>query len=213
MRFIKLTSILLLLTVGLFVMSHGTTGYAQGVEPSEPLQADYSALIEKARNNGTVMLLVGLDLTSFHSGGAPHSKEGLLAQREAISNAQQTLLNSLSGYNVQAYAIYETIPYMGLKVDEAALHALIASPLVTSIQEDSAVPPTDGGTSDVAAPGSWDSTTSAEVPVTSESTTEVPVTSENIPESTTDAPTDQPSAESSDKKGRCQQYTEYKSDQ
>ena len=119
------------------VLAFTSTGFA----------ADISKLREKVAEKGQLPVIVGLKLP------APGFKpEGTLSprdakrQREAIAATREALLNSLAGYEVRVYAVYESLPYVAMKVDAVALEQLAKSPLVTTIQEDSPEKPqTTGG--------------------------------------------------------------------
>lgn len=64
------------------------------------------------------------------------SETKLREQRVAITTTREALLESLEGLSATVYAEWESVPEVGLKVDEAALRRLIDSPYVLSIQED-----------------------------------------------------------------------------
>jgi hypothetical protein len=101
-------------------------------------QGIYSELVAKAAEEGHILVIVELNLPT-----GPFKPEGTLTpedvekQREAIVATREALLASLDGYNAVAYAAWESVPHVGLRVDLEALQQLIISPYVTMIQEDS----------------------------------------------------------------------------
>jgi hypothetical protein len=101
------------------------------------LLAPYADLLAKAEEEGYVNVIVGLDLPT-----GPFKPEGTLtaseieAQRQAIAATRQALLGSLEGYDVEAYAWWDSVPHVALRVDREALEQLIESPYVTALQED-----------------------------------------------------------------------------
>ena len=100
-----------------------------------PFPEDYAGLVETARANGTIRVIVGVKTSS--------RPEGLLAdatsaeiQRAGIAQAQQTLLQRLQGRNPRVLQTYEYVPFMALNVDTATMEALAADPEISSIQVD-----------------------------------------------------------------------------
>ena len=135
----------------------GSDQQAIAQEGSEPLPVHYEKLLKQVKNNSTVMVIVGLDLPiDFRAEGELANRQAIQTQRSAIVQSQRRLLDNLSENDVQAYAEYESIPYMALQVDEAGLKKLVDSPLVSSIQEDVPVPATLlDSTLIVGAPAVW----------------------------------------------------------
>jgi hypothetical protein len=128
------------LTVLLLLFALSSTGpaasgvSAQGVFPQPP---DTSELVAKATAEGHVLVIAGLRLaTDFRPEGALASPAAIDDQRNDIALARQALLGGLAGYNAEAYASWDSVPYVALKIDAAAVQQLAASPLVTTIQED-----------------------------------------------------------------------------
>ena len=108
---------------------------------------DISKLREKVAEEGQVRVIVGLKLPApgFKPEGNLPSPEAVKRQREAIAATREALLNSLTGYDVQVYAVYNSVPYVAMKVDSEALEQLAKSPYVTTIQEDSESEPHNTG--------------------------------------------------------------------
>lgn len=93
--------------------------------PTDPTHIE---LRERVVERGTLQVIVGV------SAQPP-------ASPESIRTAQDELITSLEDENVELAHRFEAIPFVVLRVDAAALDALLASPLVVSIEEDATVPP------------------------------------------------------------------------
>lgn len=100
---------------------------------------DVVALKAKAQQQGQVLVIVGLSAPgrSFRPEGELRGPAEIALQRRSIVAAREELLNDLRGRSAHAYSNWDSVPYMALKVDAAALEHLSNSPLVSSIQEDS----------------------------------------------------------------------------
>lgn len=91
----------------------------------------------------SLMVIVGLNVQP--SGG-----------RRTSRALQEKLLDSLSEDQVQLYARFESLPFVALRVDSAALQKLYKSPFVTSVQEDVPMPPLlESSTALIGAPALW----------------------------------------------------------
>jgi len=85
-----------------------------------------------------VRLIVGVKTdVPFLPEGKLVTPQSVQRQRQTIDKAQRLLLDSLSGFSATVNARYKYIPYIALTVDEAGLEALLDSPLVTGVYEDS----------------------------------------------------------------------------
>lgn len=129
--------------IALFLVGQALPGRAEAASPPHVLPATCNAFLAKAGDGGTARVIVGLQTarTFIPEGDLPTDHQ-VQVQRGAIRVAQAALLNSLAAHSVTVHTAYRSIPFVALEVDEAALQALIASPLVASIEEDVAVPPT-----------------------------------------------------------------------
>ena len=100
--------------------------------PSQPnamsTDATYPELRQRVVEAGTLQVIVGVKVDPP---GSPAN----------IRKAQDQLIASLAAENVELASRFEAIPFVVLRVDAAGLDALIASSLVTSIEEDEASPP------------------------------------------------------------------------
>ena len=109
------------------------------------------ALAERVREMKTVRIIVQLR-GPFVPEGELKSTWQVFRQREGIAQAQNRVLERLRALGCDGVGTakrFETVPQMGLKVDEACLEALGQDPDVQSIQEDALGAP--GGAS-LAAP-------------------------------------------------------------
>lgn len=100
----------------------------------------FRMLINRAGLSGAVRVIVGL-LTSFQ----PEGRLNLLAarsQRRAIAQAQDVLLARLSSFKIRDVRKYETIPFIAMEADAAALSHMAASGEVASVEEDTLYFPT-----------------------------------------------------------------------
>lgn len=92
-------------------------------------------LLSKAQNQETVNIIVGFEIPDYHPEGHLKGNQ-TAAQHKAIAQAQRTLQVSMGNQQAQKAKPFRSIPFMAMKVDEAALQGLAKNPLVTSIQED-----------------------------------------------------------------------------
>jgi len=127
-------------------------------EVDVPLSPDLSseeALFAKAAQFGSVRVIVGFDV-GFQPEGTLLSETLVENQRMAIDVAQDMVLNSLVSFEVRDVKRFDYIPYMAMKVDEAALNALWRNPNIVSIHEDLPLPPLlDESVPRIGAPGVW----------------------------------------------------------
>ncbi len=84
------------------------------------------------------------------------SSAQVLSQHEAIQQAQQQVAALLQGSNAQVDVTFQTIPYMTLDADSAALQKLTASGLVRQIIKESVLGPLAGeNITHIGAPNAW----------------------------------------------------------
>jgi hypothetical protein len=103
------------------------------------------ALLTKAKAQGFVRIIIGLDVTFVPVGNLPNP-QAAQAQRRAIRQAQDALLESLLACKFIASSIkrFDTIPFIAMSVNAAALKYLNASTQVKSIEEDVVNAPMSG---------------------------------------------------------------------
>ncbi len=113
--------------------------------PTEPDPPAYADLLAKARREGTVKIIVRLNV-----GFNPQITDGqtLSAQSVNVQNVRGQLHSRLSGVRATFHADANNwvVPYTAMEVDETGLRLLIASPQVISIEEDIPVQPTMNST-------------------------------------------------------------------
>ncbi|HEY2293478.1 MAG TPA: S8 family serine peptidase [Thermoanaerobaculia bacterium] len=114
-----------------------TAAHAKALETS-PLavsrQAVPGGIRQKAAQGGLVRVIVQLD-ASFRPEGRLSASQAL-AQRQAISRVQDTVLGKLAGQRLKLHARYEHIPFLALEVDAKALDVLARMPEVVAVQQD-----------------------------------------------------------------------------
>jgi hypothetical protein len=93
------------------------------------------SLRSRALDRDLVRVIVQLRVTGLPEGRLG-SAEAEASARQAIAEAQCTLLRELAGTNYRVVRTYETIPFLALEVSLDALRALEGSTLVMNIQED-----------------------------------------------------------------------------
>lgn len=112
--------------------------YANQVRPASALMKfdrdTLPALRSRARTNGKVNLIVGLDMISQPEGRLTATQ--VRQQRQQILERGNQLASQLRGFNAQVKRQFEFVPYVSLSADEAALEFFVRSPLVASIRED-----------------------------------------------------------------------------
>ena len=99
-----------------------------------------SALIAKSQATDRVRVIVKLN-TSFQPEGRLSGPQAATSQRSQIANRQNQLQQAVAHHNVRGVKKFKFIPFTAMEVDSAALTALLADPLVASIEEDVPVPP------------------------------------------------------------------------
>lgn len=100
-----------------------------------PSLAVDDALARKAQQDGTVRIVVGLDVP-FIPEGELADDAAINQQHQAIEQAQDALLGRLQRFAVSNVTKFATIPFLSMNVDAAGLSALRADPGVKSIQAD-----------------------------------------------------------------------------
>lgn len=103
--------------------------------------AELDRLRTLSAHQGSVRVIIGVGDASM----APTATSSILnAQRRTHMRAAQGKVvdELLSGHGAKVHALFNTVPHVAAEVDTNTLEQLRASPLVYSIQEDVAVPPT-----------------------------------------------------------------------
>lgn len=107
----------------------------QGSQKASP------ALLAKVQKAGSVRVIIRLD-TSFQPEGQLSGSTAVAGQKARIASVQTRLQQEVSEHNVRGIKRFKHIPYSAMAVDPDALDALIAHPLVLSIEEDKLIPAT-----------------------------------------------------------------------
>jgi subtilisin family serine protease len=130
-----------LLVIGIFIFSPTSTAQNQ-----EPPVRDISSevavqnLTDKVQREGTVRVIVGLRVGFQPEGKLPSSVE-VAEQRASIVQRQNSLLSKMSSLRASHVKKFESIPFVALEVDAAALKYLADSAEVVTIEEDRPLPP------------------------------------------------------------------------
>lgn len=111
---------------------------AQAV-PSGP-EMTLQTLLDKAAVNGSVRVIIGLDV-AFTPEGDLAGTQSVQSQQMAIQAAQARVLQELESYSDTAVTNFKYIPAMAAVVDAAALAKLAALPDVAYIEEDKLAAP------------------------------------------------------------------------
>ena len=130
-----------------FTLVLGSQGFAALAQrqPEGSSKKELAApLVEKARTEGTVRVLVGLN-QSYRPDGEL-ARAAAMEQREGILRSQETLMEELKGHSVTPLQSYKYLPYMAMEVTEDALRALVDSGAIATIEEDVLAEPTLSGT-------------------------------------------------------------------
>lgn len=104
-----------------------------------PGQTNHANLLNKAQQNGTIRVLVGLNVPTKLE--ATMQAQAVAAQRAAIQQTQNLVINGLGRGNAQVIRSFKIIPVMALEVNENALRGLLNSPYVAYVYEDIPVEP------------------------------------------------------------------------
>ncbi len=97
-------------------------------------------LLEAARAQGRVRVIVQLDLATVAEGRLPNAA-AVAQQRAAIAGAQDDVLRAVATSPHRVTARFRTIAFFGLEASAPALEALEGSPRVVRVTEDRPEPP------------------------------------------------------------------------
>ncbi|MCY7345346.1 MAG: S8 family serine peptidase [Pyrinomonadaceae bacterium] len=102
--------------------------------------ASFEKLIDKARNDGPVRVIIGFRLDSYKNEGEL-SESQRAGQHTKIEQTQDALLNRFQSFRVGGVKKFTTIPFLAAEVDAEALDKMRSDVKITSIQEDEASAP------------------------------------------------------------------------
>ena len=109
--------------------------HAQQHVAGRPIRVD-GALLATVHEQGYALILVELALSTGYQPEGELDDARAESERLTIAAAADALLADLAGSTAQVTARYQTIPYVALRVDAAALGKLSFSPWVVSLWED-----------------------------------------------------------------------------
>jgi alpha-tubulin suppressor-like RCC1 family protein len=101
------------------------------IDPNE-----YDQLHLKAQSQGSIRIIVGLNLSKPFVPEGKLPPEAVEAQREAIVKAQDALLRRMESFNAITIYWFQFIPSVVMEVSADALVDLVANPQIMSIEED-----------------------------------------------------------------------------
>ncbi len=124
------------LICGFMVIGAGAacTSATPQTQPSVAVPTPYQSLVDTARQRGTVGVIVTLAITYRPEGELP-DQDAVQRQHAEIEAAQRRLLDELKPFKTELVTQYRRLPQLALKVDEAGMRHLSASPLVKSVHE------------------------------------------------------------------------------
>ena len=125
---------IILLLIGLVVFANTMAPTAAQAVSAAP-GAELNALLAKAEKQGSVRVIVGLDIAFAPEGKLAHP-QAIETQQQAIQIAQSRVWQQLTGSSSQLIANFKYIPYMAVAVDAVSLNKLAGLPEVTQITED-----------------------------------------------------------------------------
>ena len=108
-----------ILSLGLWLISQPSSypGQAQGPQDMADLQ-------RQVQTQGIARVIVGLDVPGYQVESNLQGRQAVEAQRQAIRQKQDEVLQSLANTPAKAIRQFSYIPYMALEVDASALQTL-----------------------------------------------------------------------------------------
>jgi subtilisin family serine protease len=121
------------------------------------LKTKFDNLIAKAEDSGTVRVIIGLR-TNYSPEGFLADDSKREAQRDAIAEVQNNLIEKIKGYRIESVKQFEFIPFMAMEVDSIALGQIKQLAEVNSLEEDELADPTmQQSIPLIGAPNAWSS--------------------------------------------------------
>jgi len=134
-KMIKIIFLSIILFSGSLVGTINVDVFAQQNNANENSngKANVNKLLDKAKSNGQVRIIVGFDV-DFTPEGYLAAQEKM-NQRANIRNAQNSVLDNMASNQPNNFQKFDYIPFMAMTVNENALKHLISSSQITSIEE------------------------------------------------------------------------------
>lgn len=124
---------------------------------SAQLQFMSNVLIANAETDGSVKMIVELQLPTAYQSEDLLSSNAVAQQRAIIDNVQQQFIDDNTAQSIEVYTTYATVPYVALEVGADDVAALLQSPLIVNAQEDIMLTTTLADSTEIiGAPRAWD---------------------------------------------------------
>ena len=105
------------------------------IEKNSNLSSSYDKLSDKVQANGSVRIIVGLNI-DFKLEGEFSTIQEKTDQQKKIQDSQNTLLQTVPTYQSTTVHKFKYIPYLAMTVNKNSLDKLASSTMVKSIYED-----------------------------------------------------------------------------
>jgi len=125
--------------VGIFFVFLGISQMTSQVGVSQPEFDLLSPLLEKTEENGTVRVIIKLDVPAGIHGSLSSSQRAV--QQVRIRNAQDNFLNWIDEFWWQNPSMFKTIPYIAVELNKTSLEAAATYPGMLKIEEDKLLKP------------------------------------------------------------------------
>ncbi|MBU4328224.1 MAG: S8 family serine peptidase [Proteobacteria bacterium] len=133
---------LLLLTASLSPIVSSDVYAVSNTLVEEKNSPENKTLAAKANKDGSVRIIVRVKTTQAFQPMADTLSAPAIKQMGQIDSAQESVLRGLAGHRVLNSYKFRYTPYLSMTVDSATLDALLASPDILQVQEDTLSAPT-----------------------------------------------------------------------
>jgi hypothetical protein len=124
------------------VAAHHRMTVAEAQTGAGPEAANvYEDLLTKAKTQGSVHVVVRLQLDDWQPESALRDQHAIDAQGQTIVRLQDRLLHDMAAFVVTNIRRFRFVPQIALTVDETGLRALLSHPDVSTIWEDRTLAP------------------------------------------------------------------------
>ncbi|MCH7787561.1 MAG: S8 family serine peptidase, partial [Chloroflexi bacterium] len=141
MVFRRVSLLVVGLVVALSALMIADVSSAATTAPDGPRGVILADLAAKAQLEGSVRVIVRLNMRSQREGDLP-TTQAVQEQRQSIQVAQSAVLSELAATSFSVTARFKTIPFIALEVSPDTLAALERSSRILDIQEDAVAYPT-----------------------------------------------------------------------